>query len=224
MSLSVYHLNKHDLFHSLLSLLKMNTTEMQVDFTQIWQEHHDKLLAFIRKQVKQKEVAEDLLQDVFLKIRDKIGQLKDQEKLQSWMFQLTRNVIIDYFRKQSRQTDPEWEDEDETGRESNRMEEAENWIGSYILNLPENYREAVVLYELEGKSIADIANQLQISYTNARARVQRGRQTLKKNLLDCCTFHVDAYGNIIDYKRRPKEESCNCDDKSKSSSTNRENN
>jgi len=197
---------------------------MQVDITQIWQEHHNKLLTFIRKQVKQKEVAEDLLHDVFLKIRDKIGQLKDQEKLQSWMFQLTRNVIIDYFRKQSRQTDPELEDENETGRESNRMDEAENWIGSYILNLPENYREAVVLYELEGKSIADIANQLQISYTNARARVQRGRQTLKKNLLDCCTFHVDAYGNIIDYERRQKEESCRCDKKSKSSSTNRENN
>ena len=117
---------------------------MQVDITQIWQEHHDKLLAFIRKQVKQKEVAEDLLHDVFLKIRDKIGQLKDHEKLQSWMFQLTRNVVIDYFRKQSRQTDPEWDDENETEREKNRMDEAENWIGSYILNLPENYREAVV--------------------------------------------------------------------------------
>jgi len=197
---------------------------MQVDITQIWQEHHDKLLAFIRKQVKQKEVAEDLLHDVFLKIRDKIGQLKDHEKLQSWMFQLTRNVVIDYFRKQSRQTDPAWDDENETEREKNRMDEAENWIGSYILNLPENYREAVVLYELEGKSIADIADQLQISYTNARARVQRGRQTLKKNLLDCCTFHVDAYGNIIDYERRQKEESCKCDEKSKSSSTNQKNN
>lgn len=197
---------------------------MQTDLSQIWQEHHDKLLGFIRKQVKQKEVAEDLLHDVFLKIRDKIGQLKDHEKLQSWMFQLTRNVIIDYFRKQARQTEPTWDDENESGRENNRMEEAENWIGSYIQNLPENYRTAVVLYELEGKSIADIADQLQISYTNARARVQRGRQTLKKNLLDCCTFHVDTYGNIIDYERRPKEESCSCDHKSKSSSANQKNN
>lgn len=196
---------------------------MHADISQIWQEHHDKLLAFIRKQVKQKEVAEDLLHDVFLKIRDKIGQLKDQEKLQSWMFQLTRNVIIDYFRKQARHSDPKWDDEDEPEQEINRMEEAENWIGSYIMNLPENYREAVVLYELEGKSIAAIADQLQISYTNARARVQRGRHTLKKNLLDCCTFHVDAYGTIIDYERRQKKENCNCDDKSKPSSTKRKN-
>lgn len=210
------------MFHSLLYLLKMNTIEMQRTVTQIWQEHHDKLLAFILKQVHQKEVAEDLLHDVFLKIRDKIGQLKDQEKLQSWMFQLTRNVIIDYFRKQAKQVDPKWQAEESAQAEENRMSEAENWIGSYIQNLPENYRQAVVLYELEGKSIADIADRLQISYTNARARVQRGRQTLKKNLLDCCTFHVDAYGNIIDYERRKKEDACNCVRTSRKPSTDRE--
>lgn len=141
------------------------------------------------------------------------------------MFQLTRNIIIDYFREKAKRSGKQPEDKlSATPEDENRMAAAENWIGSYVQALPENYRNAVVLYELEGKSIADIADKLQISYTNARARVQRGRQALKKSLLDCCTFHVDVYGNIIDYHRNKKKESaCNCVRTGKTPSTDREN-
>lgn len=175
---------------------------MQEEINKIWQEHHDKLLGFIRKRVSDKTVAEDLLHDVFLKMRDKIGQLKDSEKIQSWMYRIAHHTVVDYFREQQKNQNRLISVyEEESGEEVNRMAAAENWIGSYVQALPDNYREAVVLFEMEGKSVAEVAEQLQISYTNARARVQRGRNALKKSLLDCCTFHVDRYGNIIDYHR-----------------------
>ena len=184
---------------------------MNAQINYIWKEHHDQLLNFIRKRVDDPDVAEDLLQDVFLKILSKIDTLKDSDKLKSWLFQITRNVIADYFRlkqKENRLTDHPHDEEFTT--DENAMKAAESWIGLYVQELPENYRKAVELFELQGRSIAEIADQMGISYTNARARVQRGRIALKKNLTDCCTFHVDVYGNIIDYYRNaPNCKDCN---------------
>jgi RNA polymerase sigma-70 factor (ECF subfamily) len=170
----------------------------------IWREHHDQLLAFINKRVKNREESEDILQEVFIKILSKIGTLKNSSKLKSWVFQMTRNAIIDYIRKKKYQEmEAEIRDiEDESDQTA--MNAATGWIGYYVDALPENYREAVTLYEIKGLSQKEVAEQLGISYVNARSRIQRGRQLLKKNLTDCCTFNVDVYGNIIDYHSKPR--------------------
>lgn len=170
----------------------------------IWKEHHDQLLAFIKRRIKDDDESEDILQDVFVKILLKIDALKDQSKLKSWIYQLTRNAIYDHFRGNQNPKNVENINlESNTDDLPQAMQEATGWIGFYVHALPELYREALILYELEGKSQKEIAEKLNISYVNARTRVQRGRQILKKNLTDCCVFNVDAYGNIIDYNTRP---------------------
>jgi len=85
------------------------------------------------------------------------------------------------------------------------MNEATGWISYYVEDLPDIYREALVMYEMKGFSQKEIAEKLGISYVNVRTRIQRGRQMLKKNLTDCCVFNVDTYGNIIDYSPRPRD-------------------
>jgi len=170
----------------------------------IWKDHHNQLLNFINKRVKNIDESEDILQDVFLKILSKIETLKDSSKLQAWVYQMTRNAIVDYFRKKNKPYDnPDLEEEAEES-EQTAMNQATGWIGYYVEDLPQIYREAVKMYEMEGLSQKDIADKLGISYVNVRARIQRGRQLLKKNLTDCCVFNVDAYGNIIDYSPKPK--------------------
>ena len=170
----------------------------------IWKDHHDQLLNFIHKRVKDKAESEDILQDVFVKILTKIDTLKDTSKLQSWIYQMTRNAIADYFRKKTNPEETDIQEEINDEEEQNAMHEAAGWIGYYIEALPENYRDALVLYEMKGYSQKEIAERMGISYVNARSRIQRGRQLLKKNLTDCCVFNVDAYGNIIEYNPRPK--------------------
>ena len=173
---------------------------MNAQINYIWKEHHDQLLNFIRKRVKDPDAAEDILQDVFLKILSKIETLKNSDKLKSWLFQITRNVIADYYRQKQKESNlPETKPEKEFTPDESAMREAESWVGLHVQELPENYRKAVELFELKGQSLQQIADQMEISYTNARARVTRGRAALKKSLTDCCTFHVDVYGNIIDY-------------------------
>ncbi len=167
----------------------------------IWKEYHDQLFAFILSRVKDHTEAEDILQDVFVKTLDKIDSLQDSEKLKSWLYTITRNAINDHFRKKQKENFILHHSPDEEAPPLSAMKQAESWIGLYVNALPDNYKSAVELYELKGKSIQEIADELDISYTNARARIQRGRKALKKNLTDCCTFNVDVYGNLIDYHR-----------------------
>ncbi|MGQ8336754.1 RNA polymerase sigma factor SigZ [Sunxiuqinia sp. A32] len=177
---------------------------MNTHINKIWKEYHNQLLAFINTRVHDNAIAEDILQDVFVKTLHKIDELKDEQKLKSWLFSITRNAITDYFRKKKKESSiVGYEDSDDEFEQENAMKKAEGWIGIYIDELPDNYRKPIELYELQNKSIQEIADELGITYTNARARIQRGRKALKKSLTDCCTFHVDVYGNVIDYYPNP---------------------
>src|SRR5438128_3430700 len=74
---------------------------MALSTEQTWNALHDPLRIFIRKRVPNDESAEDLLQDVFLKIHMHIDALRDEERLESWVYQIARNLIIDYYRRQT---------------------------------------------------------------------------------------------------------------------------
>jgi len=64
---------------------------------EIWLEYHNRLFAFIKKRVDESE-AEDILQDVFTKIFSRIDTIKDNIKIENWIYQITRNAVIDYYR------------------------------------------------------------------------------------------------------------------------------
>ncbi len=63
----------------------------------IWKKFNQQLLAFIRFKVKDKSVAEDILQDVFIKVFQNLDSLQDKEKLRSWLYSISRNAIYDYY-------------------------------------------------------------------------------------------------------------------------------
>ena len=70
------------------------------DIETIWKEYHDKLHRFIASRVADASTVDDLLQEVFVKIHQRIGTLEDDARIQSWLYQVTRNAVIDYFRSQ----------------------------------------------------------------------------------------------------------------------------
>jgi RNA polymerase sigma-70 factor (ECF subfamily) len=90
------------------------------------------------------------------------------------------------------------------------MEEVSSWISPFIMGLPKKYRDALILSEINGMSQKDLAVHLGISYAGARSRVQRGRRLLKEELTQCCIFHTDKYGNIMDVNRKSDDcDNCN---------------
>jgi RNA polymerase sigma-70 factor, ECF subfamily len=175
----------------------------------IWNRFHLKLLEFIQRKVKDKATAEDILQEVFIKIQLNLKSLKEETKIQSWVFQIARNAVNDYYRKLKVGSDID-NNLDLVDDENNGevMKEVESWLGEFIDDLPEKYRDAIIYSEIERVPQKEMADKLGISYNNARARVQRGRKLLKNNLEMCCEFFTDQYGNVIDYRSRQK----NCND------------
>jgi RNA polymerase sigma-70 factor (ECF subfamily) len=160
-----------------------------------WNQINVELRNFVFKKVKDRDVANDIVQDVFIKVQSKIGQLRETEKITGWIYQITRHAITDYFRAKAKSlstVELQWEDD---AQELNDC--VATCLNKLVYTLPEKYREAVVLTEVENLSQIQLAERLGISYSGAKSRVQRGRQLLKEKLHKLYTIETDAYGNII---------------------------
>jgi RNA polymerase sigma-70 factor (ECF subfamily) len=83
----------------------------------IWHEYNEKLSAFLRTRV-DNDAVEDILQDVFVKIHTRIDTLKEDAKLESWLFQITRNAVIDYYRSRKPTVEmPEWIEQEQANED-----------------------------------------------------------------------------------------------------------
>lgn len=165
-----------------------------------WMKTQRQLLSFVYKKVKDRSLAEDIVQDVFLKVHAHISSLNEPAKITAWIYQITRHVITDHFRKQAKSIDSielDWENKDE-----NYNECVAYCLKDMLQQLPTKYREAIELTEFENLSQIKLAERLQISYSGAKSRVQRARQILREKLVRAYHIRVDAYGNAIACKNR----------------------
>ena len=173
----------------------------------------DSLRGYIAARISDRHIAEDLLQEAFLRIQKRIHEIRDDERIAPWVFRIVRNLIIDQYRSKARAIEREALtvpfEEYEDG-ESNANAEVTEWLPRFVEGLSPTYRDAVRLYELEGRSQQDVADTLGLSLSGAKSRIQRGRRELEKSLRDCCRFKVDRRGNVIDYEPKDCGENCDC--------------
>jgi RNA polymerase sigma-70 factor (ECF subfamily) len=168
----------------------MNTSEIQ-----IWRQTQDRLKSFVFRHTKDKAVTDDIIQDVFLKVHARLGQLKESEKMAGWIFQITRNTITDYFRSKGkvlRAEDIDWENEEKPLNEC-----VSKCLEEMIVTLPEKYRQPLELAELREVPQFEIARLLNLSYSGAKSRVQRARQMLREKMQAAYDIRFDAYGNVM---------------------------
>lgn len=165
----------------------------------LWIQFAEKLKAFIMSKVHNEAVADDILQESFIKIHAKIDSLKDETKIQSWMYQITRNLITDYFRsiKKTQQTTILQEDNKEENDSEDFMSESIQDMINMMEELPSEYCEALCLTELKGMSQKQYAEQIGIGYSAAKSRVQRARKMLKDMMMNCCHYQFDKYGTVL---------------------------
>ena len=180
---------------------------MQNKTQTIWETFCCQLIAYILNRVSDPSLADDIFQDVFLKIHSKIDTLKDDTKIRSWVYQIARNTIIDHYRKQKIKTEDihtiELKDENmffgfEDSVEDNPAKEIAAGLREMVEALPQKYAKAILWVEFEGLSQIELAKKLGISISGAKSRVQRARQMLRDSLMKCCHFQFDRYGTIID--------------------------
>ncbi|MBK8099291.1 MAG: RNA polymerase sigma factor SigZ [Planctomycetes bacterium] len=176
------------------------------DLELAWPPLQQQLQAFVRRRVRDRDAADDIVQDVFVKLATRLAESPDRSALHAWVFQVARHAVIDWWRTRRplaelpaefavpaadppRPGDPEWDGLCASFR-------------SFVHALPPKYREAVLLTEYEGLTQKELAERLGIALSTAKSRVQRGRRQLQKVLLDCCSFELDRRGQVIDWQRR----------------------
>ncbi len=167
----------------------------------VWEITSARLKSFIRSRVEDDATADDLLQEVFVRVHLNMKQLKDSERLESWIFQITRHAIIDHYRtRRTAMVIPDnHPDPIELFVEPDASQELSGSMRQMVDELPEKYRDALLLTEYEGLTQQELADHLGITLSGAKSRVQRARQMIKDNLLACCHFECDRYGRIIEY-------------------------
>lgn len=165
----------------------------------IWIDFHKELKGFVLNKTRNAMDTDDILQDVFLKIIQNQDKVLQAANVRHYLYGIARNTVNDYFRKQkSASYDQEIPDlVSEAEAESINEEIAACCLKLFIRQLPESYRQALLVTEFQQLSQKQLAEQLNISYSGAKSRVQRGKEKLKELILNCCAYHSDAYGNLM---------------------------
>ncbi len=177
----------------------------------IYTEFHRSLLAFVQSKIRSKEDAEDILQNVFTRISANADSLSEKEKIQNWLFTVTKNAVIDYYRVNAKKKSVELNESiseqlvDEEALDSTKG--LDNCVSTMIALLPEEYRSIVDDSEIKGISQKELAEKYNMAYSSMRSRVQRGRERLKQLFYNCCYIKTDSHGNVLHAQGRPDRES-----------------
>ena len=177
---------------------------MTVSTEQTWHEMHHQLRSFFRRRVGDAQLAEDLLQDTFLRIHHGLASLADHERVGPWVYRIARNTLVDYLRKGATTREIPTDDLTQIADpfEEANQEDVAGWLGQMVQRLPAKYQAAVELAELRGISQREVSERLGISLSGAKSRVQRGREHLKDVLVQCCRWELDRHGGVVDYSPR----------------------
>lgn len=166
------------------------------------------LRRWFARRVSDPTLVDDLLQETFLRVHRGLPGLRDQDRVAPWVYRVAQGVWVDHLRRrrpgEALAEDPVVEDvplEDPDAVVA-------GWLPRMIDGLPEPYREALRLSELEGLTQAELARRLGLSPSGARTRVQRGRAKLREALDACCTVRW-ADGGVVDWAR-VEEQRCRC--------------
>jgi RNA polymerase sigma-70 factor (ECF subfamily) len=176
-----------------------------MDLADVYIKFNKALYGYIYSKINNREDAEDILHNVFVKMATNIGTLADKEKIQNWVYRITRNTIIDYYRSNGRkQKAIELEDKfpDDAGTGEDNTRGLDKCLADFITQLPKEYKSIIVDSEINGISQKELAVKYDLPYPTLRSKVQRGRDRLRKMLLQCCAVESDSRGNILESRKK----------------------
>jgi len=159
-----------------------------MEFWEIYDRYYAKVRKFILALVKDQWVADDLIQETFLRVQQNLGTLKDSSKLSSWIFQIAHNLCQDYFRqlkaaRRKGSTSLEQAEgieetliQDVSIQKDLEQHEMGRCVQNQVQQLPEPLRTVLVLFDIMECSHQEIADILGITVKNAKVRLHRARK------------------------------------------------
>ena len=174
-----------------------------MDVLGIQDQYYHRVRKFILASVKNESVADDLVQETFIRIQENLDSVRDPEKISSWIFRIAYHLCQDHFRVLKKSSShEEIHDGLVTLQESPVQKELEQGEMSRCVQdklnlLPESQRSVIILADIMDFSHQEIADILGLTVENAKVRLHRARKRLKAILEENCTFEVDERSVLV---------------------------
>jgi len=180
----------------------------EIRFQQVYNEYQGKIFRYLARMVGENE-AEDLTQEVFVKIGQALETFRGESSLSTWIYQIATNAALDRLRRpfnrhagekllpveaitETKEDENIWTGELVASTEQRVIrQEMNGCIREIIQMLPETYRSVIALSELEGLSDSEIADILGLTLQATKIRLHRARAKLRKELTTACIFYRD---------------------------------
>ena len=169
----------------------------------VWGEYQVALKRFLLAKVSNEADVDDLLQEVLIKSYNNLHTIKDNGNVKSWLFQVANNTIIDFYRKNKRIKTLEEHGNWYAEEDSPTTSLLSDCILPFINELPEEQASLLKAVDIDNKSQKAYAEELGISYSTLKSRVQKSRHSLKGIFDGCCHFSIDKRGNLYDFEEKP---------------------
>jgi len=168
----------------LICIEKFKSGDME-GFEMLVKKYQNMVINIVRSLTGNAHDAEDLAQEVFMKVYHNIGKFRGESKFSSWLYRVTVNSTYDHLRrsKQKISSLDEFDNFDIADTRENQDILAKELVQQALTKVPYEYRSALVLKEIEGLSYQEIAESLKISIGTVESRIFRGRQILKEILI-----------------------------------------
>lgn len=159
-------------------------------FEDVLMKGHQRFLTFLSARLRDKDLAEDILQTAYIKGLKSRESLKSDEAVIPWFFRILRNSVIDHYRRMGAEHRALERLANELEGAEERTPEPKGTVcrcaGELLKGMKPEYRDAVSAIDLEGVEMSRSAQKLGVQPGNLRVRLHRGRAQLKKRLLQTC--------------------------------------
>ena len=167
-----------------------------------WSAHEAELRRYLRHCLADRDEADDLLHDLFLKACRQGEAFCAVSQPRAWLFEVARNTVLDHLRRR-RPTLPLPPDLAATEPAEAPVDQLAQCLPRVLAELSPEDREAVSLCDLGGMSQAAFAELKGLSLPGAKSRVQRARQRLREQMLAACQVKLDGAGQVCCFVPRP---------------------
>ncbi|MDG3086870.1 sigma-70 family RNA polymerase sigma factor [Vibrio hannami] len=168
-----------------------------------WSQHEQILLQWLLKETHDKELSQDLLQEVFIKVMQQREQFCSVDNTKAWLFRVAQNLLIDQIRKDRYQP---MDDNAERPEEEEHYDAIDllalSCLPRSLSELDQASREVITACDLQGMNQQDYAIQHGLTLPAVKSRLRRAREKLKQQIEASCNVKLDDNQNICCFTTR----------------------
>lgn len=173
----------------------------------VWESFSADVRRYFARRVAEPQDADDLVQEVFLRVHRHLPELRAGERVAPWVFRVARHALIDFYRRRATRDVAEPVDESlpmDEGDDASMTELVASWLEDFLPALDAADHEALRLADIDGVAQTELARRWGVSVSGAKSRVQRARRRLRELVLACCHVEFDRHGNVLGYEKRER--------------------